>query len=134
MHELNDGHLKFITAGDAIFTLQGRENRFTFRVTVKDGDPNTSFVSLLTGPENTRDYKCIARLLGPDRALVPNRATSLQSLSWQAFAWTYERLKRGLAITPVRMYHAGRCGRCGRTLTTPESITAGYGPECITKI
>lgn len=134
MHELNDGQFKFLTAGDAIFTLVGASNRFTYKVSVKDGDPDTSFVSLLTGPENTRDYKCIARLLGPDRALVANRATSPDSLSFRAFAWTFERLKRGLPVAPVRMYHAGRCGRCGRTLTTPESITAGYGPECITKI
>jgi hypothetical protein len=30
--------------------------------------------------------------------------------------------------------HSGRCGRCNRTLTTPESIAAGVGPECAKKL
>src|SRR5262249_30345516 len=31
------------------------------------------------------------------------------------------------------VHHWGTCGRCGRTLTVPESIAAGIGPECATK-
>ena len=27
--------------------------------------------------------------------------------------------------------HNGKCGRCGRRLKTEESISAGFGPECI---
>jgi hypothetical protein len=34
----------------------------------------------------------------------------------------------------VVIWHEGRCGRCGRRLTVPESIESGYGPECIGKI
>ena len=30
----------------------------------------------------------------------------------------------------LRVYHEGKCCRCGRTLTTPESIKKGIGPEC----
>ena len=26
--------------------------------------------------------------------------------------------------------HEGRCGRCGRALTVPESIDTGFGPHC----
>jgi len=29
------------------------------------------------------------------------------------------------------VFHEGACGRCGRTLTVPESIASGFGPECI---
>ncbi len=29
-----------------------------------------------------------------------------------------------------KLVHEGRCGRCGRTLTVPESVTEGIGPEC----
>ncbi|MGQ4872128.1 MAG: DUF6011 domain-containing protein, partial [Candidatus Thorarchaeota archaeon] len=28
----------------------------------------------------------------------------------------------------VRIWHEGKCGRCGRRLTVPESIESGYGP------
>ena len=30
----------------------------------------------------------------------------------------------------MRIYHVGKCGRCGRALSTPESILTGLGPEC----
>lgn len=30
----------------------------------------------------------------------------------------------------MNFYHMGICGRCGRALTTPESITRGIGPVC----
>lgn len=33
----------------------------------------------------------------------------------------------------LKVYHAGKCGRCGRKLTTPESILTGLGPECSKK-
>jgi hypothetical protein len=36
--------------------------------------------------------------------------------------------------TSIEIYHDGRCGRCGRQLTTPDSVTSGFGPECIKKV
>lgn len=32
--------------------------------------------------------------------------------------------------TPMKLYHEGVCCRCGRQLTTPESIERGMGPVC----
>ncbi len=32
--------------------------------------------------------------------------------------------------TGYRLEHTGRCGRCNRLLTDPESIRTGLGPEC----
>jgi rRNA maturation endonuclease Nob1 len=28
------------------------------------------------------------------------------------------------------VYHLGRCGKCGKALTEPESISTGLGPIC----
>lgn len=33
----------------------------------------------------------------------------------------------------VEVWHKGKCGRCNRDLTTPESIANGFGPECLKK-
>lgn len=30
----------------------------------------------------------------------------------------------------MAVYHSGRCGSCGRELTTPESIRRGLGKKC----
>jgi hypothetical protein len=34
----------------------------------------------------------------------------------------------------LAVYHEGRCGACGRRLTTPESISSGLGPVCAGRI
>ena len=30
----------------------------------------------------------------------------------------------------VKVFHSGKCGKCGKKLTTPESIKSGLGPYC----
>jgi hypothetical protein len=34
----------------------------------------------------------------------------------------------------LHYYHEGRCGRCARRLTVPESIVNGLGPVCLEKM
>ena len=34
----------------------------------------------------------------------------------------------------VEFWHEGRCGCCGKLLTVPESINAGYGPICLPRM
>jgi len=34
----------------------------------------------------------------------------------------------------VQFWHEGRCGRCNRRLTVPESITLGFGPDCAAEL
>jgi len=33
----------------------------------------------------------------------------------------------------VEFYHSGNCAKCGRKLTTPESIKNGLGPICFNR-
>lgn len=37
-------------------------------------------------------------------------------------------------LNKLLYYHEGRCGRCARRLTVPESIINGLGPECADKV
>jgi hypothetical protein len=32
------------------------------------------------------------------------------------------------------VHHENHCGRCGRTLTVPESVERGIGPDCLAKM
>lgn len=36
-------------------------------------------------------------------------------------------------LAKMEYYHVGRCGRCARPLTVPESILNGIGPDCAAK-
>jgi hypothetical protein len=54
--------------------------------------------------------------------------------SARAFDWTWRHIARGIMPDALEIWHEGRCGRCARRLTVPESIAQGFGPECIGKI
>lgn len=130
----------FVTAGRATFTLVGRDARYTYRVDRSQNDddrPPVYFVALLTGPDNTADYTYMG-LLDPSTGALRLTAKSSQtadSTPVRALRWALPILWTGRALpAPAKLYHVGRCGRCGRALTVPESIRAGIGPECATKL
>lgn len=130
---------QFILAGRAVFTLVGKSSRFTFRVSRKDPDPgsrwpgSTYFVGLLTGPNNETDYQYLG-ILDPVTGyvrLTRRSRLALGSPSVRAIQWALPRLWAEASMPPAfGIFHAGRCGRCGRTLTVPESVATGFGPEC----
>lgn len=126
----------FATAGNAIFTVKsGRTGEhMTFRIKRSD-DGRVYFVGLLTGPDNTSHYTYIGLfdLKQGQLKLTRKSAYKADSKPVKVFNWAMsivwwggqEDLPAGYEIV-----HAGRCGRCGRTLTTPESVALGFGPIC----
>lgn len=128
----------FLLAGRAVCTLTTAQGRWTYRITRKDDGvrPPVYFVSVLTGPNNERDYTYLG-VFDPDSGSVRVTAKSAYTpespvvsclnLAGQSI-WSRGRLPLGFEL-----HHEGRCGRCGRTLTVPESIATGLGPECATK-
>lgn len=124
---------EFFTAGKAIFTVSNpKGQRYTFKIN-KLKDKDVYFVSLLTGPENTRDYTYLGLLL-PDKAEVRLTAKSKyteESLPVKVIRWLIKIVWKGQTV-PEGYYlnHMGRCGCCGRPLTVPESIESGLGPIC----
>lgn len=127
----------FITAGKAIFTVSnGKGEHYTFRVTHKEATgnyPATWFVALLTGPENTSDYTYMG-MLNPQEGsvrLTRNSKFNEDSTPVRVIRWALGIVwKSGEFPTGYKLQHEGKCGRCGRTLTVPESIESGIGPEC----
>lgn len=133
----------FILAGRAIFTLIGTSNRFTYQVTRKDPDPGsrytqpTYFVGLLTGSNNESDYSYLGILdpvTGYVRLTKGSRMTP-QAPAVKAIQWALPLIWARATMPPsFGIMHVGRCGRCGRTLTVPESIASGIGPDCAGKM
>ena len=133
----NDQTRAFLVAGDAIFTVANPTgDRYTFRIRMKDAELFRSakyFLSLLTGPDNTRDYTYMG-VVEPETLAVRLTAKSrltADSTPVRVAQWALGRVASGQEFPAgYRLYHEGRCGRCGRILSVPSSIECGVGPEC----
>jgi hypothetical protein len=123
---------KFFTAGRAVFTVDnGKGTHYTFRIGRKN-DTQPLFVSLLTGPDNNNSFTYLG-IFNPEtneiRLTAKSRYTDetlpVKVVRWAVKAVVTNKIPEGYAVQ-----HAGKCCRCGRTLTTPESVNRGWGPEC----
>jgi Family of unknown function (DUF6011) len=127
----------FMLAGNAHVTFQSRRTgtRFTYRVQAAERREGTTgpshFVSVLTGPDDYAYLGCIYSR----RAYVHGRKSRIaqDAPSAVAFMWVWKRLFAGSMHPELGVWHEGRCGKCGRRLTTPESISIGLGPTCLEK-
>jgi len=144
---------EFLTAGNAIFTVEPASNyieanlrrdvevkpHYTFRIQHKpaqNGYRENWFVSLLVGPQNTKDYAYVGLLDAKTGQLVLTRKSPHDE------SQPIVILKRILACLMAgeghkieaagwKVHHEGRCGKCGRTLTVPSSIESGFGEDCL---
>lgn len=132
--------LRFVLAGKSRFTLVSVASgqRFTYRIKASS-DGQVHFVSLLNGPDNETQYAYFGYIRrgvffhGGAKAKV-----SADAPSAKGFAWFYKLLSQTAGnanLDPrIEFWHEGRCGRCGRALTVPESVASGFGPECAGRI
>lgn len=131
--------MAYILAGKATITLVSGKTgaRFTYRISAAP-DNSAYFVGLLTGPDNSTDYKYLGRIsrgifwLG--RKVPRPGDIARDAPSARAFDWAWRQLAQGALPTALEIWHEGRCGRCGRKLTVPTSVAQGFGPECIGKL
>jgi hypothetical protein len=126
---------EFVFAGRAVFTLRSVKTgmRFTYRVKVKKTDPEVFFVETLRGPDNTRDYRYAGLLRRPGTFFITTRSQVLRTAaSVKALVWFLDAMVNDRAVLgpTLEVWHEGRCCCCGRTLTVPESVEDGIGPEC----
>jgi Family of unknown function (DUF6011) len=135
--------LRFMRGGRATVTLRSKrtDTWFTYRIgvpaTVTDG---TLFVGILTGSDNTRDYRYLGRIAGATGLFWAGRKApkpgdvSPDAPSAKAFAWAWKKLLLGELPEQLEVWHEGFCAKCGRKLTVPESIESGFGPECVNHV
>jgi len=120
--------MAYVLAGASTLTLQGRTSHFTYRVLANQKQPSnvSHWVHVLTGPDNVEDFTFLGGIT-PQGFYVSTKSTiGADARSAVAFAWWFSHP----ADPRVEMMHAGRCGRCKRKLTHPESIKTGLGPVC----
>jgi hypothetical protein len=121
--------LGFIFGGNALFTVKNpkTENRFTFKVT-KHKKEDIFFVKVLTNPDV---YEFIGSIRPGTRFKHSKKSRiSDEAQSVKVFDFVFNTLITKSLPQFIEIWHEGRCCVCGKTLTTPESIQRGIGPEC----
>jgi len=121
--------LGFIFGGNALFTVKNpkTENRFTFKVT-KHKKEDIFFVKVLTNPDV---YEFIGSIRPGTRFKHSKKSRiSDEAQSVKVFDFVFNTLITKSLPQFIEIWHEGRCCACGKTLTTPESIQRGIGPEC----
>ena len=115
---------------DGCYTVAFGDGHKTIRVKHQDEFdeflPGKVLLGYLVGSNNDRDYKSFAHARDDGSVSIWRAHQSNKSLC--------EAVKVLLgdpkAASKAYALSSGCCGVCGRTLTTPESISAGIGPVC----
>ena len=127
---------QFVFGGNSTFTVVSKRTsaRFTYKVAAFQ---EMFIVKVLYGPDNENDYRQIGKVVGGIFSLT-NKARmagiTMETNSVSVFTWMLRNLGSNNFEEKIEIWHAGRCGRCGRKLTVPESIFSGYGSECLSKL
>lgn len=130
----------FILAGKAYFTIQNKEtnNHLTYRINIcKDNEKENKFyfVGVCSRYEG---YSYIGNLYASkdetNYRFVPSKKIKNNPLSVKVFNVILDRyINKNNPHPNISFYHHNKCGKCGRTLTTPESIKSGIGPTCASR-
>ncbi len=134
---------RFIFAGNARFTLTSTktDTSFTFKMNAPKDDDGIRFVKVLNGPDNSWDGDWMH--LGfvkmkedgtPATDLIAGKKGRPDAPSFKALSWTLAKLNRDNIPEALEIRHEGKCCKCGRALTVPESVDTGIGPECRKKM
>ena len=135
---------RIIQGGKATFTLVSARSgtRFTYKAMAPKGrlkDGNTDFpvifLSVLSDSDNEGRYSYLGQVFPPLSGLRyfhgKKARAGTDSPSARLIAWLLDQLQgNGTKLDQVEFWHEGKCSRCGRKLTVPESIDTGFGPDC----
>ena len=136
--------LSHILAGRSVLTVRSKKTgeRFTYRFArpkPEKDKPRPVWISVLSGPDNNHHWSMIGTFW-PEQAnsphqfklkLSPKCMLGGSSPAVLGAAWAVCHVPQAdVLLEQGEWWHEGRCGRCGRRLTVPESIETGFGPEC----
>jgi hypothetical protein len=148
--------LKFIRGGNAVFTIKSLKTgkHFTYKVAQKQVEDHDGkmirtgqfFVRVLAGPDNQdwaasqyigfmKSFWAADYLREGKDPLIAGKKGKKNAPSFIALQWVLKKLSTPTDIDciddwSVEIMHEGRCCRCNRALTHPDSIKTGVGPEC----
>jgi len=136
-----DDIISYVTGGNTTFTLYSTkiEKRYTYKIKVSRKNENLFYVYVLYGQDNCNDYRFIGYFYRDNFILRQSKFKTDDPDVIFSTDIRFRMIEDFLQILCTEdelpetclFYPSGRCARCGRMLTTPESIQTGFGPECI---
>jgi len=124
----------YVLAGKAIFTLYSSkiDKRYTYKVRKDKHCTGRYFVDVLFGQDNTQDYRFLGWFYDGDYDMFSSikACTTREDIRYRMIDKFLDFVRDEQYPATCVVYPSGRCARCGRLLTTPESIERGLGPEC----
>lgn len=132
-----DKALDFIMGGRAIFTAVSKRTQIRYTYKCITTEKKIMFVSVLTGSDNNSDYTPMTVIKFengyPEISKDKRNRMSENDKRIEGFNYIFMNLLIKREMLNIEIWHEGRCRRCGRLLTVPESIESGVGPECAGK-
>lgn len=127
--------MKIETHNGKITITNPKGEHRTFRIRTMRGNfaKGSRVVELLTGPNNEQDYQgfgFINQVMDGIKVRVWKKHS--ESKLFRRFAELMENPNKFTKEGYIYQ-HEVKCRVCNRTLTTPESIELGIGPECRNK-
>lgn len=128
----------YLFAGRAVFTVSNAKTNehFTFRVRQRaskfNPDQHVFFISIKDVAVQY-GYAFLGMLNERDGSIKATGKAQYHpgQKPYDVAAWATKTVVAGKMIPDnYKIEHAGKCGRCGRALTDPESIKSGIGPDC----
>lgn len=136
----------YATAGRAVVTIVSRvtQERVTLKIKKMKDNEKRFFVNVRKSTEaddnNWRNWSYIG-VFDLDRGFWTTSKTNYdQGTGIKAAAWFLSIVANGdldnqnSLMEQADIWHEGRCGRCSKELTVPESIAQGLGPTCAGRI
>lgn len=122
---------------DGFYTVVTGEKHFTYRVFTQDASasfaPGKQIIGFLRGTDNTQDYVNFAFVDGSVLRIWKKYARGKFNVIEQAKFLVGDRDGQTIAGKQYAI-QSGNCYICNRLLTTPESIEAGIGPVCASRL
>ena len=119
---------EFMLAGNATMTVSNGHTHYTYKIQKVN---NTYFIRVLTGADNENNYTYLGVVNQDGVKLTAKSKYTSDTLLYKVANWMVRLVLSGNPIpSGYTIDHSGACGRCGRKLTTPTSISLGLGPIC----
>lgn len=129
-----DNMLPYLLAGNCTFTLKSTklDKRYTYKIQQDKVNASRYFVKVMYGSDNERDYRFLGWFYTDD--LLVRQSSKSCEVGGKAYLMIrtfLQYFELDVALPPTCLFYpSGKCAMCGRTLTTPESVELGIGPEC----